>query len=101
MKFALPLFFALAASAATGTYTGWISDSQCGAGNANATAESRDCAERCLKNGAEPVLVTDKDQKVLKLAGKQNAAAHLKYKVKVTGELKGDTLTVTKIEKAE
>lgn len=103
MKKLLPVMFALgsAAFAGTASWTGWISDESCGAGNANATKESRECAERCIKNGAPPVFVVDKDQKVLKLSGKVDATKHLAYKVKVTGELKGDTIAVTKIEKAE
>lgn len=84
---------------AAAEFTGWISDSECGLGNGNGSAASRDCAESCLKNGAKPVLVTDGDR-VLKLSGKADVNAHLRHKVKVTGEVKGDTLTVTKIEKA-
>lgn len=80
--------------------TGWISDESCGAANAKGNAESRECAKNCLKNGATPVFVSDAGQKVYKLAGK-DVKTHLDYKVKVTGEIKGDTLTVREIEKAE
>lgn len=83
-----------------GEFKGWISDSSCGVGNASAKAENRDCAESCLKNGAKPVLVTDGDQKVLKLDG-GDVKGHIRHKVKITGELKGDTLKVAKIEKAD
>jgi hypothetical protein len=78
-----------------------LSDSSCGTANANASAASRDCAKRCIEGGSAPVLVTDGDQKVLKLAGKLDAKAHLQHKIKVTGELKGDTVHVTKVEKAD
>ena len=83
------------------TLTGWISDASCGVGNANEKAESRDCAERCIKGGAAPVFVSDADQKVYKIADGSKVMAHLKHKVKVTGQVKGDTLSITGIEKAD
>jgi hypothetical protein len=87
--------------AAAAEFKGWISDSSCGASNASGEAANRDCAERCIKEGAKPVLVTDGDGKVLNLAGKVDLKAHLRHKVKVTGELKGQTVTVKSIEKAD
>ena len=80
--------------------TGWISDSNCGAGNASSEASSRACADRCIKGGAAPVFVTEVDKKVYKIADGSNVAQHLKGKVKVTGTLKGDTLTITDIKDA-
>lgn len=90
-----------AALAAGATMTGWISDASCGASNANAKPESRDCAASCIKGGAAPVFVSDADQKVYKIAGDVKAADHVKYKVQVTGTVKGDTVTVTEIKKAD
>lgn len=86
---------------AAAEFKGWISDSSCGASNASGAAENRDCAERCIKEGAKPVLVTDGDGKVLTLSGKVDLKAHLRHKVKVTGDLKGETLTIKSIEKAD
>lgn len=100
LTFSLSSLVLAAAPLAAGEFTGWISDSSCGAGNASGEAANRDCAERCLKNGSTPVLVTDGDGKVLKLAGKVDLA-HLRYKVKVSGDLKGETLTVKTIAKAD
>jgi hypothetical protein len=94
------LFFA-AAMASGATMTGWISDASCGAGNASAKAESRECAKNCLKNGAEPVFVSDGDNKVYKITGKSDVNTHLDYKVKITGEVKGDTIAIGEIRKAE
>ena len=93
--------FLAAAMASAATMTGWISDASCGAGNASAKAESRECAKTCLKNGADPVFVSDGDNKVYKISGKADVKAHLDYKVKVTGEVKGDTITINQIGKAE
>ena len=42
---------------------GWISDSKCGAKGANAAHAQ--CAKKCVESGEKPVLVTDKDQKVV------------------------------------
>ena len=90
-----------AAMASAATVTGWISDASCGKSNANATAESRECAKNCIKNGAEAVLVSEADGKVYKLAGKVDPKKHLDYKVKVTGDVKGDTITAHQMTKAE
>ncbi len=93
------MLFIAAASGAT--MKGWISDASCGAGNANAKKESRDCAERCIKSGAAPVLVSDGDNKVYKMTGNVKVDSHLQHKVQVTGEIEGDTITVTSIKAAE
>ena len=87
--------------AGSATMTGWISDASCGASNASGKAESRDCAERCIKEGAAAVFVSDADQKVYKIADKSKVLAHVKHKVKVSGEVKGDTLNITEIKKAD
>ena len=52
-----------AASPATTSWDGWISESKCGAKGANAGAA--ECTKKCLKEGAAMVVVTDDDQKVL------------------------------------
>jgi hypothetical protein len=83
------------------TFKGWISDSSCGAANADKAQASRDCARNCLKGGSKPVLVTLSDQKVLKLEGKFDALAHIDHPVEVVGELNGDTLKVAEIRKAK
>lgn len=79
---------------------GWISDSQCGASNGKGDAEARECAKRCINSGAEAVFVSEADQKVYKLAGKANPKEHLDHKVQITGDVKGDTITVSNIKKA-
>lgn len=96
MKYTLlALTFALGLSAAE--YKGWISDAQCGAGNAGSNKASRDCAENCIKGGAAPVFVTEKEQSVYKVNNADLAKAHLKGKVQITGEIKGDTIHIAKI----
>src|SRR5687768_5953184 len=98
MRTRLLTLFCLASYAAAATYTGWISDATCGAGNASSKPEARSCAESCIKGGAAPVFVTDSDQKVYKIADASKVKNHVKGKVKITGTLKGDTLTIAQVE---
>ena len=95
MKFAL--LATLAAAAFSADFKGWISDASCGAGNAGSNQAARECAERCIKGGAAPVFVTEKEQNVYKVNNADLAKAHLKGKVMITGEVKGDTIHIAKI----
>ena len=101
LTFSLCTVILAAAPLAAAEWTGWISDSTCGASNANGEKASRDCAERCIKDGGKPVLVTDGDGKVLKLEGELDLKTHLRHKVKVTGQLKGETVKITSVAKAD
>ena len=108
MKLALPLFATLLLTAATPfaaeqTWTGQISDSACGAKHEEAaegqgTMPDRDCTLACVRGGSTYVLVVD--GKVLQIANQDNKdlATHAGHKVNVTGELKGQAITVAKIE---
>ena len=64
---------ALAVAIPAADFKGWISDASCGAGNAGSTQAARDCAERCIKGGAAPVFVTEKEQNVYKLTNTEIA----------------------------
>ena len=88
------------AAATAAPMTGWISDASCGASNASGEKGSRECAERCIKNGAPAVFVSDGDQKVYKIAGNVKVTDHLQHKVQINGDVKGDTITVKEIKKA-
>jgi hypothetical protein len=91
------------AFAADQTWIGQISDSMCGASHAKMTAghagmTDRDCALACVKGGGKFVLVSD--GKVYKIANQdspllQMHAGHAG--VTLTGDMKGDTITVSKI----
>jgi hypothetical protein len=94
-------FFSAALACAAGSMTGWISDASCGASNANAKPESRECARSCIKGGAAPVFVSDGDNKVYRIAGNIDVKPHIDYKVKVSGVVKGDEITVQEIRKAD
>ncbi|HEX5069055.1 MAG TPA: hypothetical protein VFV78_02470 [Vicinamibacterales bacterium] len=91
-------------SAAPETWTGTISDSMCKGshGDKGGTPQKdHDCAVTCAKNGGFVFVTEGKDKKplILKIADQKSAdlVTHAGHKVTVTGELKGDTVTITKI----
>ncbi len=65
------------------TVNGWVSDSKCGVKGANAGAEA--CTKKCIAAGASPVVVTDKDQKVLTVDNPDALKDHYGHHVAVTG----------------
>jgi len=73
------------ASPATTSWDGWISDSKCAAKGAN--AGHAQCAKKCVEGGEKPVLVTDKDQKVVPIDNPSAITGHEGEHVKVTGTL--------------
>jgi hypothetical protein len=91
------------AVAVAADWTGQISDSMCGASHAGMTSShpgmtDRDCALACVKGGGKFVFVSD--GKVYKIANQdspllQMHAGHAG--VTLTGEMKGDTITVSKV----
>ncbi|MBI4891065.1 MAG: hypothetical protein HY821_10615 [Acidobacteria bacterium] len=97
----LGLFFSLAvATALAGDYTGYISESKCGAKHASASAGDVACVKGCIKGGAKPVFVAD--GKVVAITNTDKVPEALYgQKVKVSGELKGDALTIAGIEAAK
>ena len=91
------------ASAAEQTWTGNISDSACGAKHEEAAEgqgkmPDRECTQACVRGGSKYVLVAD--GKVVQIANQDNndLATHAGHRVKLTGELKGNAITVSKIE---
>jgi len=92
------------AFAATATMEGSISDSMCGASHSkmmemhkDAKMTDRDCTMACVKNGGKFVFVSG--GKVYNIANQKMAAItqHAGEAVSLTGNVKGDTVTVTKI----
>ena len=67
------------------TWDGWISDSKCGAKGANAAHAA--CAKKCIEAGAKPVLVTDKDQKVVDIDNPDAVKGHVGDHVQLTGTM--------------
>jgi len=96
---AAALFAASMTMAADGSWTGWISDSNCGAKGANAKAG--ECTTKCVKEkGAKYVFVNDADQKVYVVDAQDKVAAHAGHHVTVKGNVEGDTLKLSSIDMA-
>ena len=85
------------------SWTGWISDSHCGAKGIN--AHHKACAETCVKtNGASWVFVDSKDSRVypIKNQGMINADKDLGSQVTIQGRLNNDgTLSIEVIGAAK
>jgi len=85
------------------SWTGEISDSACGTSHAKMMAEhknlktDKDCTLACVKAGSKYVLVSD--GKVYQIENQSLPALQQRagQMVAVTGDLKGDSITVTKI----
>jgi hypothetical protein len=103
---AFALVTAMRLGAAEQTWIGEISDSACAmkheSGTENVPAPpAKECVANCVRGGSKYVIVVG--DKILEIAN-QNAAGLADLagsKVKITGEAKGDVVTVSKIEKTE
>src|SRR5437867_12853067 len=89
--------------AAEQTWAGQISDSACGAKHEEAAEgqgkmPDRECTQACVRGGSKYVLVVE--GKVLQIANQDNKdlATHAGHTVRLTGEMKGSAITVSKIE---
>jgi hypothetical protein len=83
--------------AATQTFDGTISDSMCEKKHMMPSKSDAECIKECVKAGSAYVLVTDK--KVYTLAGMPDDLAKFAGKhVKVQGELKQNTITVSAVQ---
>jgi hypothetical protein len=78
------------------TVNGWVSDSKCGVKGANAGAEG--CTKKCIAAGASPVVVSDKDQTVLKVDNPDALKDHYGHHVAVTGHVDGDKIHVDSVK---
>ncbi len=80
------------------TLTGTVSDSNCGVKHATASDEAKACVQKCVDGGASYVLVSG--GKVYKLDDQDKFKGLAGDSVKVTGTVKGDSITVKSVEKA-
>ena len=89
------------ASAANQTLTGKISDSMCGASHAKMApahgGTDRSCTLACIKAGGKYVFVSG--GKVYNIDNQDFAdlEKHAGHRVRLTGDVNGDTVTVSKI----
>ena len=91
--FALLSAFAISGNAAD--FTGYVIDEACAAKPAMKGNEA--CARKCIKNGSPAVLLAA-DAKVYKLDDQTKAGEHAGHKVKITGDLTGDTIKIEGIK---
>ncbi len=87
------------------TWTGRISDSMCNEKHQAGEHQGKkmtdaDCVRACIKKGAKYVFVSE--GKVYQLANQRSKtiASHAGEEVQLTGEIKGDTITATKVTSA-
>jgi hypothetical protein len=81
------------------TWTGVISDSQCG-GDHGGEVDERECTQKCTARGLAFVLAIDHGAKVLGISNQDftGLREHAGHTVKVTGEQKGDVIRISKLE---
>jgi hypothetical protein len=77
------------------TFVGSIGDSMCGAKHMMG-GSAKDCTLECVKGGAKYILV-DPSGKIYQLSDQKQPEQFAGAKVKVTGTLKGDTISVVSI----
>jgi len=96
----LTVLCAIPAMAATTALTGVITDDMCGRKHMMAGKPDAECIRACVKSGAKYAVLAD--EKVYVLAGDISGVdAMAGKKVTVSGELKGNTLTVSSIAAAK
>ena len=82
-----------------GSWTGWVTDTMCGA--KGATAKHAKCAKDCVDGGhGEYALYNPADKKVYTLDPQEKLAEHAGHCVNVPGSGEGDTIKVQAIEMA-
>jgi hypothetical protein len=97
---AATVLLAFSLTAFAETWTGWISDSGCGA--KGAAAAHKDCAVKCVKEkGAKWVFVNSSDKKVYAIHNQDAVSeSNVGMQVKVEGTLKDDAIHVDSITAA-
>lgn len=85
----------VAATGMAAEFKGFIEDQAC-AGKTEMKGNAS-CAKSCIKNGSPAVFVTQ-DGTVYKIANQAKITSHAGENVTVTGDLKGDTLTVESVK---
>jgi len=89
--------FTASADKKDGSWTGWITDSHCGANGAKEGHAA--CATKCVKDqNAKYALYNPTDKKVYSLDAQDKAAALAGKHVKVSGSADGENIKVTSIE---
>jgi hypothetical protein len=93
-----------ATSCFAGTWTGQISDSACGASHAKMMGQgkmktSRDCTLGCIKGGSKYVFVSGGSVYQIENQSFADLEKRAGQMVELTGDMKGDAVTVSKIKR--
>jgi len=88
------------ASGIAQSLSGTISDSDCGAKHAAATAADAACVQRCIKRGGAPVLVSDGKVYHISPQTREKVKDVLGQKVTIDGKVEGDTVSIESVELA-
>ena len=101
---AMTLFAApgiVGATGANGTWTGKISDSGCGASHAKMKAQhpgtDAECTAACVKNGGKYVFVSAGKAYTIVNQDEKDLSANAGKTVRLTGDMDGNSITVSKI----
>ena len=96
----LAVSFSLAAPGDAKTFVGSIGDSMCGAKHSMPGESDKDCTLGCVKEGSKYILI-DPSGKIYQLSDQKTPEKFAGAKVKVTGTLSEDTITVASMVAAE
>jgi hypothetical protein len=104
MVFAAALTFVMSGAVrAEETWKGTISDSMCGLKHSaekhgDKGSDHRACVQKCIDGGGEYVFIAN--NKAMKIANQkfEGLKTHAGQEVMLTGEMKNETITVSKIE---
>jgi hypothetical protein len=89
------LALGLAGSMLAAEFKGFVQDTKC-AGMPEMKNDA-ECAKKCIKGGS-PALLVGEDGKTYKIANQDKIVSHAGENVTVTGNLKGDTITVKSVK---
>jgi hypothetical protein len=89
------LALGLAATGMAAEFKGFVEDQNCA--SKAAMKDNAQCAQKCIKGGSPAVLVGE-DGTVYKIANQDKITSHAGEKVTVTGDLKGDTITIADVK---
>ena len=95
MKRVLAVFALTTVSGMAADWTGYIIDQNCS--SKKEMLGNVACAQACIKRGSPAVLVTD-DGKIYKIADQAKIVAHAGHNVTITGDLKGDTISIASVK---
>ena len=103
---AIVLFAGSAVFAAEQTWTGKISDSKCGLSHkamehGDKKMTDRKCTEACVKGGAKYVFESKGKVYTIENQNQPDLVALAGRRVMLTGEMKGDSITVSKVLRAK